>query len=183
MHTYIALFRGINVGGKNMLPMKELVHVLERFGCEQVKNYIQSGNVVFQSRENLSHSFADVIGSDIAETHGFKPKVFLLGLDELQAALANNPFSTEDGKALHFFFLDAVPSHPDWETLAAVQSKSEQFKVIGKVCYLYAPDGIGRSKLASKIEGCLGVPVTARNWNTMQELISMATELNQHSRI
>lgn len=176
MNTYIALFRGINVGGKNILPMKDLVEILEGMGCEQVKTYIQSGNVVFQRKKTPSNKLAGEISSNILEHHGFEPKVLLLEIAELQAAIENNPFKTEDGKALHFFFLDALPEHPDLERLMAVKSKSEEFKLDKNIFYLYAPDGVGRSKLAAKVEQSLGVPVTARNWNTVSKLISIARQ-------
>jgi len=91
----------------------------------------------------------------------------------LQDAVENNPFTTEDGKALHFYFLNAYPNNPDLDRLLAVKSGSEAFKLHKKVFYLYAPDGIGRSKLAAKVEQCMGIPATARNWNTVKKLISM----------
>ena len=77
---------------------------------------------------------------------------------------------------MHFFFLDSQPITPDLESLMAVKSKSEEFKLHKKVFYLYAPDGIGRSKLAVKVEKCMGIPVTARNWNTVSKLISMVEQ-------
>jgi uncharacterized protein (DUF1697 family) len=174
--TYIALFRGINVGGKNILPMKDLVEIFEEMGCEKVKTYIQSGNVVFQSKKKQSTKFAGKISSKLLESHGFESKVLLLETAELRNAIENNPFKSEDGKALHFYFLDSLPDNPDLERLMVVKSKSEQFKLNKNIFYLYAPDGVGRSKLASKIEQSVGVPVTARNWNTVSKLISMTKE-------
>ena len=176
MNTYIALFRGINVGGNNILPMKDLVEILEGLGCEKVKTYIQSGNVVFRSKTKQANKIAGEISSKILESHGFEPKVLLLERSELQDAIENNPFNTEEGKALHFFFLNSHPNNPDLEKLMAVKSKSEEFKLHKKVFYLYAPDGVGRSKLAAKVEQCIGIPVTARNWNTVSKLISMVKQ-------
>lgn len=176
MNTYIALFRGINVGGNNILPMKDLVGILEGMGCEKIKTYIQSGNVVFQTNKEQANKIAREISSRILESHGFEPKVLLLEIPELQDAIENNPFNTEDGKALHFFFLDSHPNNPDLERLMAIKSKSEEFKLQKKVFYLYAPDGVGRSKVAVKVEQCLGTPVTARNWNTVSKLISMVKQ-------
>ncbi len=176
MNTYIALFRGINVGGRNILPMKALAGLLEDMGCENVKTYIQSGNVVLRNKEKQANKIAGEISAKILENHGFEPRVFLLEISELQDAVENNPFDTEDGKALHFSFLDSYPENPDLERLMALKSKSEEFKLHKKVFYLYAPDGIGRSKLAEKVERCLGVPVTVRNWNTVRKLMSMVEE-------
>ena len=173
MNTYIALFRGINVGGKNILPMKGLVETLEDMGCEDIKTYIQSGNVVFRIKQGKPNKIADEISLKILNNYSFKPKVLLLESDDLHAAIDNNPFETRDGKALHFFFLASHPESPDLEQLVAIKSDSEEFKLVRNIFYLYAPDGIGRSKLAAKVEQRLGVPVTARNWNTISKLISM----------
>ena len=100
----------------------------------------------------------------------------LLEISELHDAIENNEFNTEDGKALHFFFLDSHPNNPNLERLMAVKSKSEEFKLHKKVFYLYAPDGVGRSKLAAKVEQSMGVPVTARNLNTVNKLIALVKQ-------
>lgn len=176
MKTYIALFRGINVGGINILPMKELTGILEGMGCENVQTYIQSGNVVFQYGKSQFNVLALEISSKILEAYGFKPQVFLLERAELENAIKHNPFKTEDGKALHFFFMESHPENPNLEKLMAVKLKSEEFKLVKNVFYLFAPDGIGRSKLAAKVEQCMGAPGTARNWNTVRKLISMVME-------
>jgi uncharacterized protein (DUF1697 family) len=91
----------------------------------------------------------------------------------LQDAIDNNPFKTKEGKILHFFFLESHPHKPDLDSLKAVKSKSEEFELKKNIFYLYAPDGIGRSTLAAKVEKSLGVAVTARNWNTVNRLTSM----------
>tara|TARA_R100001132_G_scaffold17945_1_gene15856 strand:- start:52017 stop:52553 length:537 start_codon:yes stop_codon:yes gene_type:complete len=176
VNTFIAFFRGINVGGKNRLPMKELTALLEELGYQSIRTYIQSGNVIFQSRKKQIGKMAKEISVRIGETHGFEPHVILLGTEELQSAMEKNPFPVKNGKALHFFFLDTVPRKPDLEKLHALQTRSEQFHLQDKVFYLHAPDGIGRSKLAAKVEACLGVPVTARNWNTVSQIDSMLRE-------
>jgi uncharacterized protein (DUF1697 family) len=173
MNTYIALFRGINVGGKNILPMKGLVDILEGMGSEDIKTYIQSGNVVFKINQEEIRKIAKEIGLKILEHYNFEPQVLLLKPDDLYSASDNNPFETENGKALHFYFLASPPESPDLEKLESVKSDSEKFKLINNILYLHAPDGIGRSKLAAKVEQSLGVPVTARNWNTIRKLISM----------
>jgi uncharacterized protein (DUF1697 family) len=176
VNTYIALFRGINVGGKTVLPMKDLVEILEGMGCEKVRTYIQSGNAIFQCNKDHSSNIGRDISSGILESIGFEPKVLLLEKAELQDAINNNPFDTDDGKALHFFFLDSHPTHPDLEQLLSVKSKSEEFKLNKCIFYLHAPDGIGRSKLAAKVEQALGVPATARNWNTVSKLMAMVEQ-------
>jgi len=178
MQTFIALFRGINVGGNNILPMKELVKILESLGCEKTRTYIQSGNAVFQSagdRPLVGRRMSEEIG----ERYGFTPKVLLLTLADLKAAVAANPFPTNLGKELHFFFLESQPSAPNLARLNELKVGREAFLLHDRVFYLYAPDGVGRSKLAARVEQCLGVLVTARNWNTVQKLLALAGEENR----
>lgn len=173
MRTYAALFRGINVGGRNILPMKDLVAMLTDMGFEEVRTYIQSGNVVFHSRKKCTKKTAGEISARVRKSHGFSPHVLLLESSDLRRAIENNPFATADGKALHLYFLDSTPEHPDLEGLAGVQSGSERFRLRRNVFYLHAPHGIGRSKLAARVEKRLGTPATARNWNTVTRLASM----------
>jgi len=173
MTNYIALFRGINVGGRNILPMDDLKVLLEDLGCEKVQTYIQSGNVIFRNKEIDTARLAEDISSKIQKIHEFKPKVLLLKKADLENAINNNPFDTGEGKALHFFFLESKPENPDIDKLNLLKSDSEQFILKENVFYLYSPDGIGRSKLAAKVERCIGIPVTARNWNTVKKLSSM----------
>ncbi|MEZ4870589.1 MAG: DUF1697 domain-containing protein [Caldilineaceae bacterium] len=179
MNTYIALLRGINVGGNNKLPMRELVTVLERLDLHNIKTYIQSGNVVFQSERTDSATLAQEISRAIGQRHGFAPAVLLLDKRELQAAIAANPFpeAEEDHKALHFFFLDAPPTAPDLAALDQFKTANERFALIGKVFYLHAPDGIGRSKLAEKFGKGWEVNITARNWRTVNKLMEIVEGL------
>ena len=148
MKTFIALFRGINVGGKNKLPMRELVTVLEGLGLENIKTYIQSGNVVFQSERGDTAALAESMSAAINESHGFAPRVLLLRADELASAVAANPFpeGEDEPKTLHLYFLDAVPQDPDLAKLDDLKKENERFQLDGKVFYLHAPDGIGRSE-------------------------------------
>ena len=88
MHTYIALFRGINVGGKNSLPMKDLTSILENLGASNVKTYIQSGNVVFQSVSKDISSFSKRLGIEIRERRGFEPQILVIGLSEVETAIS-----------------------------------------------------------------------------------------------
>ncbi len=177
MKTYIALFRGINVGGKNILPMKELKIIFESIGCINIRTYIQSGNVVFQTRTDKKEKLAVDISKKIFEMHSIEPEVVLLDSAEMHAAVKMNPFDTSNGKLIHFYFLKSIPESPDLEQLSAVKSGSEEFKLVGNIFYLYAPDGIGRSKLAAKVEKCLGVPATARNLNTVAQLLAIVNEI------
>lgn len=176
MKTYIALLRGINVGGRNSLTMHELAGILKDMGYAEVRTYIQSGNVIFRSATKCSSQTGAEIASRIADSHGFEPKVLLLERSELETAITNNPFKAAAGKEMHFFFLDAEPRQPDLQKLTKLKSSSEGFKLLGTLFYLFAPDGIGRSKLAPAVERSLGVAVTARNLNTVNKLMSMIEE-------
>ena len=181
MDTCIALFRGINVGVNNILLMKELAGILEGLGYVNVQTYIQSGNVVLQSAKPQNQKQAEDIGKRILKIKGFESKVLLIDESAFEKAVANNPFKMDDGKALHFFFLETPPVSPDMELLASIQSRTEDFRLVERVFYLYAPDGIGRSKLAAKVEKALGVPVTARNWNTVSKLLAIVQNLTGKS--
>jgi uncharacterized protein (DUF1697 family) len=176
MKTYIALFRGLNVGGNNILPMNELVSVLEKTGARSVKTYIQSGNAVFQVEETDASLLSIKIAAAIKKSHGFEPRVLLLGLEEMEKAVESNPFpeAESEPKALHLYFLDAIPENPDFDTLASIKSKRERFALKDGVFYLHAPEGIGRSKLAANAEKLLGVSATARNWRTVCKIMAMA---------
>lgn len=176
MKTWIAFFRGINVGGNNILPMKELVRELEKLGFETAKTYIQSGNAVFQSPRESAETLAEEIGRAVEASHGFMPRVLVLSVDQLADAIASNPFPEGEAepKTLHLQFLASAPTAPDLDTLRQVQSSTERFHLTDKVFYLHAPDGIGRSKLVTKVEKCLGVPGTARNWRTVQKVWELA---------
>jgi uncharacterized protein (DUF1697 family) len=175
MQGIIALLRGINVGGKNKLPMRELTALLAGLGLENIQTYIQSGNVVFQTNRADLDELAAEIGTAVARSHGFTPKVMLLEARRLKEAVAANPFpqGQSEPKALHFYFLETVPEAPDLAVLEMLKTDREQFQLIGTVFYLYAPDGIGRSKLAAKVERALGVSATARNWRTVSQIMTM----------
>lgn len=179
MNTYIALFRGINVGGNNILPMKELVVVLEGLGLSNVRTYIQSGNAVFRCEKTESGKLGGIITAAIEKSHGFSPQVLILSVQELEQVISNNPFP--DGeiepKTLHLFFLKSVPDEPDIDLLESLRAEGEHFRLMDGVFYLHARNGIGRSKVATKVERALGVPVTARNWRSVNKVMSMAAEV------
>ncbi len=167
METFVALFRGINVGGNNILPMKELKCLLEESSCHNTKTYIQSGNVVFDSEKPPEN-----INLLIEEKYGFKPEVLIVNEKEFLELVNGNPYSSTIGKQIHFYFCKDTPN-VNVERLDELKSETERWSINGKVLYLYAPDGIGRSKLVVNIEKCLGVAATGRNLNTVNKLIEM----------
>jgi uncharacterized protein (DUF1697 family) len=178
MKTYIALFRGINVGGTNVLPMKDLVALLENIGSQNVKTYIQSGNVVFQNQEENPSLLSNKIRVTLKKSHGLEPQVLLLTPEEIERAIESNPFSEAESepKTLHIHFLASMPKNPDLGALESIKSDRERFALKDRVFYLHAPDGIGRSKLAANTEKLLGVAITARNWRTVCKIMTMARQ-------
>jgi uncharacterized protein (DUF1697 family) len=178
MDTYIALFRGINVGGNNSLPMKALVAILEGAGARKVKTYIQSGNAVFQSAENDPSQLAKKLAAEIKKLHGFEPHIFVLERKAIRRAITENPFpdAEADPSNLHLGFLASRPKSLNLEKLSSLKKESERFHVSDGVFYLHAPEGVGRSKLAASTEKLLGVAMTDRNWRTVCKVMEMAGE-------
>ena len=180
MKTWIALLRGINVGGHNRLPMSGLSQILKSAGCEQVKTYIQSGNVVFKADIESASQFAEQIGQAIEQEHGCCPATHLITVDELAEAIASNPYpqATTEPKTLHLSFLERSPAEELVSAAKQLLSESESFKVIGSLLYLHAPEGIGRSKFAGGIDGALQMQTTGRNWRTVVKLEELATSIH-----
>ena len=176
METYIALLRGINVGGNNRLPMKELVSILEAMGGKNVRTYIQSGNAVFQSGSKNSERLSVQLSAEINKKFGFEPDVLLLERAELDRAITENPFpeAMSDPASLHLGFLAARPVNPDLTKLNSIKKMSERFHLAERVFYLHAPEGVGRSKLAAGAEKILGVPMTDRNWKSVCSIGAIA---------
>lgn len=179
MNTFIALLRGLNVGGTGRLPMHEFVVLLEALGCEGVRTYIQSGNAVFQHRAaaaGLVPKIRAALGVALGAAKGLEPEVLLLSPPQLTRVAAANPFpkATEDPAKLHVLFLAAEPEQPDLELLEQLRANGERFELTPDAFYLHAPNGIGRSKLAARVERALGIPCTGRNWRTVQKLLELA---------
>jgi uncharacterized protein (DUF1697 family) len=190
--TIIALLRGINVGGRNVLPMAELRAQLEGLGLHEVRSYIQSGNVVFRADDDVDREAGEGAGSPeernarlallseritaaVEDSHGFAPRVLLLWATDFLRAAAANPFpeGESEPKTLHLYFLADEARAPDLASLESLRADSERFALVDDVFYLHAPEGIGRSKLAARVERALGVPATARNWRTVGKLVEM----------
>jgi len=167
MEKFVALFRGINVGGNNILPMKELKCLLEENSFHNPKTYIQSGNVVFESEKPPQD-----IKPLIEEKFGFRPECIIINRKEFLEKVGGNPYDATTGKHIHFYFCKDTPN-TNVAKLDALKSETERYSILGKVLYLYAPDGIGRSKLAANMERHLGVVATGRNLNTVNKLVEM----------
>ena len=176
MTTLVALFRGINVGGKNSLPMEQLREILSSLGCNDVQTYIQSGNAVLTSTAE-PESLANQITTAVEQRFGFAPQVLVMTVKRLAAIAKANPFPDAESEPskLHVAFLTETAVEPDLDALDAVRAASERFSLTDDAFYLHAPDGIGRSKLVAKLDRCLGVATTGRNWNTLAKLLQLAS--------
>lgn len=172
MQTWLALFRGINVGGKHIVPMKVLANLMTEAGCQEVQTYIQSGNVIFKHSVLTSAELAVLLAELVFQHFAFKPKVMIFSATQFSQILATNPYMQvyTEAKQVHVFFFEHAPLAPDLVTLQQLKAPSEDFELQQNGLYLFAPEGIGRSKLVDKIDKCLGVSTTARNLNTLMKL-------------
>lgn len=169
MITWIVLIRGINVGGSRSVPMAQLKTLLMDEGYTEVKTYIQSGNAIICHAENNAALHQATIENAMERHFGFRPQVMVITPQELRLITEGNPFPQAEAepKSLHVYFLAKTPPHPNLALLNDLKSPNEVFVLQERAFYLHAPDGIGRSKLAEKVEKCLGVAATARNWRTV----------------
>jgi uncharacterized protein (DUF1697 family) len=122
---------------------------------------------------NVGGRHASAMSREVERRHGFEPQVGVLTQSECQAAIDQCSFDTAVGKDLHLFFLAEEPGDLDRDRLAELKAASEAYALRGRVFYLHAPAGIGRSRLVARIGGCLRTSMTARNWNTVSKLLAM----------
>lgn len=181
MTVYIALLRGINVGGKNKIKMAELKQMFESLGFKQVQTYIQSGNVLFESNETES-ALREKIEKEIKKEFGLTIPVVLRTADELNRIANNCPFteeeiqlakSTGEAESLYVAMLSEVPSQTGIEKLQKYSNEEEKYQIAGRDIYLLFHHSIRNSKLASSLDK-IGVYVTVRNWNTINKLVELA---------
>jgi uncharacterized protein (DUF1697 family) len=176
--TFAAFLRGINVGGKNSIPMAELKPALSALGFEDVVTYIQSGNVVFRSPSRAAGDVAADVERQIAQVFGVDVAVLLRTPAQLRKIAADNPFLGKgaDLSKLHVVLLDARPGKDAIAKLDPDRSPPDAFSVRGREIYLRLPKGAGRSKLTIDwFERALSVRATARNWKTLGKLIELTS--------
>jgi len=189
MASHLALLRGINVGGRNKVPMAELREVVTSLGHTGVTTYIQSGNVLFTTPERDTAKLASALEAAITGSFGICSSVVVLSRDGLARILESNPYQDEPNlKFVHVVFLNAeLP--PDLldrikiaESAAAAKGSRDTVAAIGPALYLHTPDGYGTSELAQVLfriigaPGKGGLPATARNWVTATKLLSLCEE-------
>lgn len=170
---HIAFLRGINVGGKNKLPMSALRAAFENAGAKEVTTYIQSGNVMFAAADKSIDRMAAAVRSEISKQFGIEPPIVFRTLDELEQVVVSNPFlaSGTPENALHVFFLADLPDPSDVAMLDAERSPGDQFVVKGREIFAYLPNGVSNSKLTNAyFDSKLRTISTLRNWRTVTTL-------------
>jgi len=171
---HVALLRGINVGGKNKLPMKDLTELVEAAGGEAVRTYIQSGNVVFGSKK--PKAVVEGLEAALAERFGHEMPVVLRSAAQLERAIADYPFAEADEKTRQVGFLSARAPKAKVRALDPERSPGDHFEVVGEQIHLWCPNGFGKSKLTNAwFDRQLGVVSTFRNWRTTLKLLDMAS--------
>jgi uncharacterized protein (DUF1697 family) len=181
MPRYLALLRGVNVGGHNKLAMADLRDLAAALGLADATTYIQSGNLLFSCAEADTAELADMLEREIASRLGVRSAVVVLSRGELKQVIADNPVPHETNpKCLHAVFLrDDVGPDGIAAVAAAVQQardsgSRDDATIIGRTLFLHTPDGFGRSELAAQLtRSSLQAAGTARNWATVTKLMAM----------
>lgn len=180
MPTYVAMLRGINVGGNKRIKMDRLRASFAAVGCEQVQTYIQSGNVVFKSAKMAPATLARKLEGRILQDFGFSALVITRTYEEMKQAVDDNPFLKERGidpERLHLVFLPEAPAPSALKELAALTTEPDCSRCMGKEIYLYLPNGFAHSSLANNpIERRLLNRATTRNWRTVSKIYQMCQD-------
>jgi uncharacterized protein (DUF1697 family) len=177
--VFVALLRGINVGGNKPVKMARLQTLLEKWGFENVKTYLQSGNVIFKASKRRPEHLSRTIEEKIHTEFGFSVTVFILPSEELGNTIDENPFTMTKGidlTKLHVTFLSETPQLPGIKKLLSTPAEPDEIQYRKKRIYLYCSNGYGRTKLSNNmIERTLSVSATTRNWKTINELYRIST--------
>jgi uncharacterized protein (DUF1697 family) len=182
MPIYISMLRGINVGAHKRIKMDRLRTSFEALGFEEVKTYIQSGNVIFKTTKLSPALLSERVEKRILTDFGFRVSVVSRTADEMAKAIEGNPFLKKRGidqDRLHIMFLSDAPAAPALKELATLTAVPDQSCCLGKELYLYLPNGPAESSLMkSRLDRVLSVVTTTRNWRTVNALHKMCQECN-----
>lgn len=176
---HVLLLRGINVGGKNSLPMKDLARIVEEAGGSSVRTYIQSGNAVFNTPAKNASPITKRVTTAIKEEFGLSVPVIVRTRAEMERVAITNPFLAKDASEahLHIGFLSEAPTPKRVSALDASRSPADAFIVRASEIYLHFPNGVSGSKLTSAyLDKTLGTMCTIRNWRTVMKLVDMMRE-------
>jgi uncharacterized protein (DUF1697 family) len=178
MGTYISMLRGINVGGTKKILMKDLAALYESCGFTKIQTYVQSGNVVFDSREKKPAAISKTIEAGIEKKYKFHAGVIVRTPQDFEKVIAGNPFLRErdiDTRSLYVTFLSDAPDGLGLQNVADAKSGADQFEIRGREIFVFCPDGYGTTKLTNNFfESKLKRAATTRNWNTVTTLYEMA---------
>ncbi|PWB50581.1 MAG: hypothetical protein C3F13_16650 [Anaerolineales bacterium] len=181
MTVFISLLQGINVGGQKRLGMEALRKIYQDLGFSLIRTYVQSGNVAFSTDEENCALLKDKIEVAITRACGFSTRVFIRTAGDLQRILNSNPFLTkrmEEASKLHISFLYQPVESSAWSRLSVPQGSQDEYAPGKMEVFLFCPNGYGKTKLSNSFfERKLGVPVTTRNWNTLEALYRMAQDV------
>ncbi|MEU2332532.1 DUF1697 domain-containing protein [Streptomyces sp. NPDC013172] len=178
MTSYAALLRGINVGGKKKLPMAELRGLMTGLGHDRVQTYLQSGQAVFTSARGDADFLAAELTGAIEERFGFSVDVLVRDHAYLKAVAEACPFPAAEleAKQLHVTYFSGPVAAERYASIDPAVHLPEEFRLGDRALYLYAPDGLGRSKLAEALSRSRvnkGLIATTRNWNTVLKLVEL----------
>lgn len=181
MAVVISLLRGINVGGHHKIKMDALRALYDSLGLRDAQTYVQSGNVVFKTRERDLIRLSKKIEDAIERTFGFRPAVIVRTPSELRSTIARNPFAKRRGiepNRLLVTFLAGAPGPEARDKALKLKPEPEELRLDEREFYMYFPDGMARPKLTwVNVEKVLQTPGTGRNWNTVTKLLEMAEKL------
>jgi len=179
MPVVISMLRGVNVGGHHLIKMDALRALYESLGLQDPQTYVQSGNVIFKTKEPDLARLARQIENEIERRFSFRPGVILRTSSDLRDVIKKNPFAHRDldPSKLLVTFLAADPAPGAREALLRIKPDPEELRIAGRELYIYFPNGIGRSKLPPLLDRTLKNSSTARNWNTVPRLLAMAEKL------
>lgn len=174
METKIAILRGINVGGKRKILMADLKELMKSIGYQNIQTYIQSGNLIFKVEDNLQNNeIEQKIENVILKKYDFEVPVIVLSADEMETAIATNPFYEADAdiSKLHLTFLNELPDNNKLALVESFDYSPDKFKIIEKNAFIYCEDSYHKSKLTNDFfERKLKVKATTRNWKTVLKL-------------
>jgi len=177
MNTYIVLLKGINVGGHKKVPMAELRESLTKSGFQNVQSYIQSGNVLLQSKIGDISTIEIGIEKTIKDDFGFEVSVLVKTRQELHCIFDNSPFEEVKKKASYFMMLHDCPNEDLVKEASEKVYENEDYKIINDCIYYYNEKGLGKAKFnVNFFERKFKTFATARNYNTMVKLLSLSAE-------
>jgi len=177
LKTYIALLRGINVSGQKKIKMAELRDVLQSKGLQNLKTYIQSGNIIFDSELGDKEKLQQIIVAAIHQHFGFDVPTLVIQEEDIKQILETNPFSDkEEVNKLYYVLLKKPSDKTSKEQFEELHFENEDYHITDKCVYLLCKNGYGKAKLNNNlIEKKLKVEATTRNQKTMLKLLEMAS--------